>query len=1188
MSAKRSNRASSSSSTISSSSLTSPKRHKNNKNSLKSSSSSSSSNEIKARKRKDKKLKNHEKKEASSSENDDAGNGAQESPRTVGTQLTGAGHHNRRNRSIFDRILETQEGGGSRGRGDHKKSTLATGSTISTMIGSQVLISNKLSKSEQLLKKRQDNPVKGRIYVKRTQDGSLFFRTGMGMGMQRVIRLSTEMPLEESSNTDVDPIIFANYVIEDQEETEESKTDIDIELQKNGWIPIEGIYGIYMLPSGPHLVLITDSEEVYKLHEPPRQLAASAAEPELESSVATVTAKGAPQSTLLNLRRITSMEIVRIPISSSSKRKKHKPTRHSEERRQFGVLRRSLKEHEFFYVVPVPPAGTEPGSSSMDAKATTLPVVQDVTHTLQRSFAHWAVIQQESRHDDEHQDESEAADADAYEDTDMVDDAQTEDDIGVMGGTNINETLQTQPIEDLKEPNTVSSVLTSKNDEMNVPNAASPAKDLKGGDNAGDGSSEPVTELDDAVTKTDSVEDGNDRHWSTSWFGNRWSSSAQDLVSRQSDTNGQGVHEPDFNDKEEEGGEERSDDEPVVEEGLVPLSWWSTLLKSTEGQNASNIQRPDSRFFWNEECVSPLLKTVEADGDDDRGTGYSPGCVLLDYTIPVTSAFIGIQRNIALAPNSTSSSFSSVAYDELLISRRSKYRAGTRFTKRGADSIGDVANFAETEQICVVRNDMSRTTGSGIGDPTVQEIYSHVQTRGSIPLRWSSPTDIKTYRPKVMIGTNPLAQARALRNHLVEQLSLYSSFAKLTEGNNVATLAFINLIDKHSDQGRLGRTFDAVLGAVLKMYEDNEERTDEDAEEQDISHLFNPTSVSHVWFDFHAECQKGRWDRLSYLLDDVRPCLDNHGYFCAIPDQNSIWEILRMQNGVVRTNCMDCLDRTNVVQSMFGRYILFQQFSDRFGLKAPTKRKIPLGYNIAFKRKMLTLPWISGEVAHRLLWADNADSISRLYAGTNALKGDFTRTGKRTKRGALDDGVNSLTRFYLNNFLDADRQEGMDLLTGYAKFDKIDGPERSPRSRRKSKRRFMDFFHKEKINYLSTSPRPLSLSWLPGDLQSHLRSASITTSPIQDEEMFLVKASSDISLSLALRDIDRRSMQGEPWWITENDGEDVKMSATPQQVATLRSSSSGHVLAALLASLKAPISTAMACICFMIPGLAID
>jgi hypothetical protein len=40
----------------------------------------------------------------------------------------------------------------------------------------------------------------------------------------------------------------------------------------------------------------------------------------------------------------------------------------------------------------------------------------------------------------------------------------------------------------------------------------------------------------------------------------------------------------------------------------------------------------------------------------------------------------------------------------------------------------------------------------------------------------------------------------------------------------------------------------------------------------------------------------------------------------------------------------------------------------------------------------------------------------RQYAGTGALKSGFTRTGKRTLGGLLDDGAKSVTRYYLNNF----------------------------------------------------------------------------------------------------------------------------------------------------------------------------
>ena len=64
------------------------------------------------------------------------------------------------------------------------------------------------------------------------------------------------------------------------------------------------------------------------------------------------------------------------------------------------------------------------------------------------------------------------------------------------------------------------------------------------------------------------------------------------------------------------------------------------------------------------------------------------------------------------------------------------------------------------------------------------------------------------------------------------------------------------------------------------------------------------------------------------------------------------------------------------------------------------------------------------------LWANNGDVISRQYAGTNALKGDFTRTGERNLSGLMKDGMNSASRYYLNQFRDAYRQATIDLITG--------------------------------------------------------------------------------------------------------------------------------------------------------------
>jgi hypothetical protein len=64
------------------------------------------------------------------------------------------------------------------------------------------------------------------------------------------------------------------------------------------------------------------------------------------------------------------------------------------------------------------------------------------------------------------------------------------------------------------------------------------------------------------------------------------------------------------------------------------------------------------------------------------------------------------------------------------------------------------------------------------------------------------------------------------------------------------------------------------------------------------------------------------------------------------------------------------------------------------------------------------------------IWADNGDIVSTEYSGTGALKTDFTRTGKRTYMGALQDGYNSAVRYLKNNFMDGFRQDAIDLFVG--------------------------------------------------------------------------------------------------------------------------------------------------------------
>jgi phosphatidylinositol 4-phosphatase len=121
---------------------------------------------------------------------------------------------------------------------------------------------------------------------------------------------------------------------------------------------------------------------------------------------------------------------------------------------------------------------------------------------------------------------------------------------------------------------------------------------------------------------------------------------------------------------------------------------------------------------------------------------------------------------------------------------------------------------------------------------------------------------------------------------------------------------------------------------------------------------------------------------------------------------------------------MDCLDRTNVVQSMFARTSLTKQLVD-CGIFKETDR---IDMFPDFERMYRNSDPVA--VLLTLVWADNADSVSKAYSGTGALKADFTRTGIRSTSGILNDGRNSIERYIRNNFFDVTRQDAYDLVLG--------------------------------------------------------------------------------------------------------------------------------------------------------------
>ncbi|KMZ02161.1 phosphatidylinositide phosphatase SAC2 isoform X3 [Drosophila simulans] len=288
-----------------------------------------------------------------------------------------------------------------------------------------------------------------------------------------------------------------------------------------------------------------------------------------------------------------------------------------------------------------------------------------------------------------------------------------------------------------------------------------------------------------------------------------------------------------------------------------------------------------------------------------------------------------------------------------LVSRRSRHRAGTRYKRRGVDEKGNCANYVETEQILSFRHHQ----------------LSFTQVRGSVPIYWSQPG--YKYRPPPRLDRGVAETQQAFELHFTKELETYGR------------VCIVNLVEQSGKEKTIG---DAYADHVIKLNNDR---------------------LIYVTFDFHDYCRGMRFENVSALIDAVGPEAGAMGFHWR--DQRGM---ICNQKSVFRVNCMDCLDRTNVVQTAIGKAVLESQLV-KLGL-SPPYTPIP---------EQLKSPFM-------VLWANNGDIISRQYAGTNALKGDYTRTGERKISGMMKDGMNSANRYYLARFKDSYRQATIDLMLG--------------------------------------------------------------------------------------------------------------------------------------------------------------
>jgi hypothetical protein len=128
--------------------------------------------------------------------------------------------------------------------------------------------------------------------------------------------------------------------------------------------------------------------------------------------------------------------------------------------------------------------------------------------------------------------------------------------------------------------------------------------------------------------------------------------------------------------------------------------------------------------------------------------------------------------------------------------------------------------------------------------------------------------------------------------------------------------------------------------------------------------------------------------------------------------------IISTQSGVIRTNCIDCLDRTNLAQQVIGEYILNTQL-DALDI-------IPRSHILTYRYQP------TSTLIHTLYQMYNTmgNTLAYQYAGSH-LVNTLTSYKKDTPWTSHSrDTIESLKRLYSNSFTDAEKQCAINLFLG--------------------------------------------------------------------------------------------------------------------------------------------------------------
>ncbi|KAF7813987.1 phosphoinositide phosphatase SAC2-like isoform X2 [Senna tora] len=427
-----------------------------------------------------------------------------------------------------------------------------------------------------------------------------------------------------------------------------------------------------------------------------------------------------------------------------------------------------------------------------------------------------------------------------------------------------------------------------------------------------------------------------------------------------------------------------------------------SLQKNLSDNNTSGQLLYETMFVWNEFLTRGIRNNLHN----------------TSWTVALVHGFF---KQVKL-------SMSGREFNLTIIARRSRHYAGTRYLKRGVNEKGRVANDVETEQI-VFENAQ---------DGCPMQISSVVQIRGSIPLFWSQEASRLNIKPDIILSKKDI-NFEATRLHFDNLVKRY--------GNPIIILNLIKTREKKPRETILRAEFANAVRSINKnlkgenrlrfLHWDLHQHSRCKATsvltqlgrvaqyalkltgifKGQVTALQGPEGLSKYSFsEKNKISDQSVPENIISDEDTVNRKIEVDYSYCSVDLYGDYRVQPQMfQSGVLRTNCIDCLDRTNVAQYAFGLAALGQQLQ---ALGFMESSLIDLDNPLA--KELMTV------------YESMGDTLALQYGGSAAHNKIFSeRRGQWKAATQSQEFLRTLQRYYNNTYLDGDKQNAINIFLGH-------------------------------------------------------------------------------------------------------------------------------------------------------------